>query len=369
MKCRICQENIDQCVTFDAPSITSVSTIINAKLELYYCVECDLMQSLDLHEDFYANDYNISLSSDQHDQIYEIKQDGEIVYRTQKQAEVIIELLDIKKDHMILDYGAAKAFTLKYLCEKVNVNPFVFDVSENYSSYWTWLKKENTATFKIPEQWRGKFDFITCHYVFEHISDIKNALTAIKQSLKEDGVVFISVPNPISNLGDLMVIDHVNHFTHKSIDKMLRENGFESIKLIKDKMKDALIVLACKNKKYKSEQVPSSNIYSLAKNWLDIKTNLIYKCHNYDRVIIFGAGFYGTWSFFALNKNKEVVCFIDNNPHLHESELFGIKVKEISHLASLPIEIPIVVSINPRSADLFISNNLKWLQGRSLIKL
>ena len=63
-------------------------------------------------EAFYSSEYRISLESDDHDQIYEIR-DGQPIYRTTRQAEVFLEQINAPEHARILDYGAAKATTLR----------------------------------------------------------------------------------------------------------------------------------------------------------------------------------------------------------------------------------------------------------------
>lgn len=86
------------------------------------------------------------------------------------------------------------------------------------------------------------FDVVTMTDVFEHIVDPKNILAQIRRVLKEDGILFIKVPNGnysllkfwitkmTNRLKDCDIFDsyeHLIHYTHKTFKKMLKYCGFK----------------------------------------------------------------------------------------------------------------------------------------------
>jgi len=86
------------------------------------------------------------------------------------------------------------------------------------------------------------FDIITMTDVFEHIAEPKKMLFEIGKILKKDGILFIKVPNGKYNLlklrlakaaGELSNYDifdsyeHLTHYTHRTLKKMLQGCGFE----------------------------------------------------------------------------------------------------------------------------------------------
>jgi 2-polyprenyl-3-methyl-5-hydroxy-6-metoxy-1,4-benzoquinol methylase len=86
------------------------------------------------------------------------------------------------------------------------------------------------------------FDIVTMTDVFEHIADPKKMLEDIKRVLKKDGILFIKVPNGDYNMLKLKLAkmagklkgydifdsyEHVTHFSHKTLKRMLDETGYE----------------------------------------------------------------------------------------------------------------------------------------------
>jgi len=89
------------------------------------------------------------------------------------------------------------------------------------------------------------FDVVTMTDVFEHIPEPKKLLADIKKVIKKDGILFIKVPNGKYNMLKLWLAkaagkvkeydifdsyEHVTHFTHQTLKRMLAECGFKVTK-------------------------------------------------------------------------------------------------------------------------------------------
>ncbi len=90
------------------------------------------------------------------------------------------------------------------------------------------------------------FDVVTMTDVFEHIEEPKKMLGDIKKVLKKDGVLFIKIPNGRYNLLKLGLAkvtgrlkehdifdsyEHLTHFSHNTLKKMLEGCGFKIKKI------------------------------------------------------------------------------------------------------------------------------------------
>jgi len=86
------------------------------------------------------------------------------------------------------------------------------------------------------------FDVVTMTDVFEHIPEPKKMLEDIRKVIKRGGILFIKVPNGRYNLLKLALAkmtgrlkdhdvfdsyEHLTHFSHDMLKKMLRESGFK----------------------------------------------------------------------------------------------------------------------------------------------
>ncbi len=98
--------------------------------------------------------------------------------------------------------------------------------------------KENNLNVTQGEQIEGdNFDVITSFEVIEHLRNPKEYLQMISNSLKDQGLVYITTPNfnGISRyfLGAKYNVinypEHLCYFTRKTLDRLLREQGFKKI--------------------------------------------------------------------------------------------------------------------------------------------
>lgn len=89
------------------------------------------------------------------------------------------------------------------------------------------------------------FDVVTMTDVFEHIPQPSNTLKEVHRILKPDGILFVKVPNGLFNLFKFNLArmtrrlknydifdsyEHVVHYSHKTLRRMLKKHGFKIIK-------------------------------------------------------------------------------------------------------------------------------------------
>jgi SAM-dependent methyltransferase len=83
----------------------------------------------------------------------------------------------------------------------------------------------------------GKFDLVIARQVLEHLVDFENFFECVKLTLKDDGLLFIDVPDfaPGSTTGDVSVLweEHVSYFTEPTLLALLARHGFEPVSVKK----------------------------------------------------------------------------------------------------------------------------------------
>ena len=76
------------------------------------------------------------------------------------------------------------------------------------------------------EETPGQFDMISLMHVLEHIRHPLELLTTVTGKLKPGGVVFIEVPDAEQNPFDLLIVDHVSHFTRTTLTDLFEAAGY-----------------------------------------------------------------------------------------------------------------------------------------------
>lgn len=364
-RCRVCAAALGAPdYTAPAPAMTSLSTWLDVPTEVHVCRACGHVQSPDLPDvqAFYDHDYRISLQSDDHDQLYEMGPSGPI-FRTAHQA-ALLTALDVPQGARILDFGAAKATTTRRLVDqRPDLQPHVFDVSEDYRDHWAvWVPPEAQATYRLPADWTGRFDLITAHFVLEHVAMPVPVLTDLARCLAPDGRLFFTVPDPIGNPGDLLVADHLNHFVRSSIQTALASAGLRALSVRQDLFRGAHVVLAEADPATLSV-APVDDVQAtldLLDDWRRLLSGLATvmerSATTSARIAIYGAGFYG--ALFRPLVGPGLCCFLDRNPHLQGATLDGLPI--LPPEACPPVDF-VIAALNPARARTILPPVAHWL--------
>ena len=375
INCNICNSKLDEAIysSEGKVSITSLCELVPQNTFVYLCNDCTHVYTPPLPdvEEYYAKEYDILIETEEEDQIVSFP-DGRKEYRFDLQVKTFVSKLDINKPVKVLDYGCAKSTTLKKLSE-INkyIEPHVYDVSEQYISFWSkFVNEENMATYNLKESWHNSMDIVTSFFSLEHVSEPVSMMKSIYRLLKSDGFFYCIVPNMLDNIADFIVADHVNHFTEYSMSLLMESTGFEIIEIDCNSHYGAMIVVAKKKngKVQTSRHEPTtmnqnlkSRIKEIAEYWAKISNRISEferKYANSKSSAIYGSGFYGALIAATLKNLSNVEYFVDQNIHKQGNNMLG---KKIIGPSELPSSIELVyVGLNPAISKESISAIAEW---------
>jgi SAM-dependent methyltransferase len=90
----------------------------------------------------------------------------------------------------------------------------------------------------------GQFDFISMIHALEHFLDPFETLVALRKNIAPGGMIYIQIPNVQENPFDLLIADHVSHFSAGSLRAILVRAGYDVVSLATDWVKKELSVIA-----------------------------------------------------------------------------------------------------------------------------
>lgn len=339
-------------------SITSLSKVYQGSTVVYHDEEIGHLQTREIEDiqTYYDEQYKFFDQSDEEDIIY-MMVDGKKVYRQQHQVDTLIDKISFDSPKFVLDYGCAKGTVMKRLAEqKDSVTPFLFDVSDMYSHLWDqFVPKDHYASYKVKDEWTGKFDLITSFFAFEHVSNPLLELRNIKQLLRKDGLVYLIVPNVFANTGDFIVADHVHHFSEASLSFLFAQVGIEVLEIDSTSHFAAFIVVGKNTAErelpfhypVKSLDEINTQIRKIAEFWEQVRDRIRdFEVRNRGKEsAIYGAGVYGNFIFSCLENEQHCFGFLDQNSLLIGSQTME---KPIVHPDELPPSIEVLyVGLNP----------------------
>lgn len=357
-------------------SITTMNKVIPGRTRVYFCDGCGHLQTTELPNlrEYYAVEYAINAASEDDDQLYKII-GGRSVFRAEHQAAVLAAKVDFFPDCRVLDYGCAKAPTLRKLMEiHPDIEPYLFDVTDRYLPFWErYPKKPHWAVDELNKAWDGTLDVVLSFYALEHVADLSAALGNVKRLLKPGGLFYFIVPNVYQNTADFIVADHINHFSKSSLQRMLRRGGFTDVEVDAETHDSAFVVMA----RLGAEQdindglsAASGNDKAAAMSMAQYWRSVLDRIRAFEeqlqagaKAAVYGAGFYGSFVGSSLRDMERVRCFVDQNPHLQNTTLLG---RPVIAPDDLPSDVRhILVGLNPRTARDSIAAVEAW-RSRSL---
>ena len=371
--CNICKNDFGQPL-FVSPSdisITSLCEIIPKSTKVYLCDYCGHLQTIELDDinDYYDKEYKILIDSEEEDQLYKLV-NGVELFRFDHQVNILLEKANLPINAAVLDYGCAKATSLKKLLDRRNdIVGYVYDVSDMYVSFWNkFIPLQNQGLYSVPDEWQCKFDLVTSYFVLEHVAQPRTILRDVHSLLRDNGRFHFVVPNVITNIADFVVADHINHFTKSSLTELLKSSEFTDFEIDDTSHDGAFVVTASKS--ITGESSPQKKcthfahlpkIHEIAEYWKAIARQIVdFERQNQSvtSVAIYGAGFYGTYISTCLSEFSKVECFIDSNPHLQGKKFLNKPI--IPPTADLSrIEI-MYVGLNPENARGVIESISEW---------
>lgn len=365
--CNVCGTSLGQPIyrSGGGVSLTTINTLLDGETEVFFCTGCGHVQTSELPDlaRFYAEDYEINIEDDEDDQLYAVI-DGKEVYRSQHQAAVLAEKLDLSGGTRVLDYGCAKAATLRQLKQRVpDIESHLFDVTDKYTGFWErFPEPKQFAAFTPDPAWQGRMDVVLSFYALEHIPDLAGILANIHGLLRPGGQFYFLVPNMYANVADFIVADHVNHFSRSSLTVMLRRAGFERIE-IDDTAHAAAFVVTARAGQADADytQAPDDGLRDAAGKMAEIWTDMGRRIRAFEAGLdpdlprfIYGAGVYGNFILSRLTHPDRVAGFLDRNRHLAGRVINGVTVRHPDAVADR--DAAVLVGLNPAHARASIAD-------------
>ena len=354
MICNVCKNRVDKILNLtQSQQVTSLGRLVSGQAAVYrcdFCSHCQTESTINLAE-YYANDYKTLMHTMEEDDIYKIVND-QVIWRAEHMARTFIEKIDklltpssCNNTMSFLDFGTGKGLFPKMVVKfNHSLEPYLFDISEDYTPSWDlFCNSSHYSCFTVPVNWHHSFDIISSMFSLEHVMNPLTELQTISNLLKPGGILYITVPNMYSeNIFDMVVVDHVQHYSPYSISALLEQVDLILIDADHDAHDQASIYVAQKRSNAKTKDFNNSDMMSYLEKQEGISLyfgDMVDKISKFAEsaqggsIVVVGAGVIGTFVKSILDGRFRIDLFVDSNIHKQFKGWLSIPVISPSALA------------------------------------
>lgn len=224
--CKVCSSN-------HYKKIGEIKNIWKEYKDVYQCDECSLY-FIDSPTDeeinsLYKNEYHNNIKN----KLFETAKSKMRYARSLSQFNFIKQTIDLKNKD-ICEIGAFDGLLLS-LFKKNNNNVFGYELNDDARVY---AKKKYDIDLKENFlESKSKYDIIILSHVIEHFREPKEILIKIKSMLKENGFIYIEVPNsPMPNECSYnMIMRYLNteHIVNFNMDNLIKFAESADLKIVR----------------------------------------------------------------------------------------------------------------------------------------
>ena len=205
--------------------------------------------------------------------------------------EFLDEFIENKIDYNILEIGSNRGDLLYLLKEKFPKINILGCEPTGFKN----LKVLTIQSFFNAKLFSMKFDLIVLRYTLEHIKYPKSFLKEVAKVLKDDGKLYIEVPNLLNSLDEKIedfTPDHVNYFYLKTLISTVSD-----LKLEKFYDSPFLYAIFSKNGDFEYKEKDIVDIENKFQGFQKSIDDIANKLDKYKRVIFYGVGNYYLWVY------------------------------------------------------------------------
>lgn len=197
----------------------------------------------------------------------------------------------------------------------------------------------------------GHFGFISMIHSLEHFANPFDTLCELRRKISDDGVMFIEVCNVDENPFDLVVADHLTHFSPLSLARLLERAGFRVIEIATDWIKKEISLLAAPGVTVRMSNSTKENAVFervLADiGWLEFLLTEAHRTAAGSHLFgVFGTSIAATW--LATDLAEKIDFFVDEDTNRIGKTYMG---KKVLSPAQVPVASTVFLALAPILAE------------------
>ena len=260
--CPICLNN-NVIISIDIPFFRHLDfTTVSNNCKLLKCTHCQIISNPDAQNTELSTFEGVEYAdSHQTQQAMDVDGYTEPVTRSFLQARILSEQILNNENMRILDIGCFDGSLLVELDKIItNADLWGFDINPHLESFFP--EKDNFHFISTDlENLEEPFDLITLSHSILYIPNLNVLMASISRLLKEDGTLFIQIPDICTNPFYSLMGDQSFIFTETSLKNVLGTFGYK-VELVKnDYFPRELLISAGKNELGSLDSYEESNLF------------------------------------------------------------------------------------------------------------
>lgn len=306
----------------DLPRVTSDSKPFSKGGNLFVCSNCGLVQKIPDTDWFNEINY-IYLNYDMYHQSASVDQTvfDTVTNLPRGRSEVLaINLIKsgyLPKKGCLLDVGAGSGAMLSAFGKVSNQwQLYGYDLDKRREESLATIPGFEKLFTENMENINQQFDLLTLIHSLEHFPNPIETLEILKKNIVSDGKIFIQVNNVEKMPFDLVVADHLCHFSPSSLSYLVNSAGY-FIEYINTEWVNKEISMLISNRKDNIEIFTNNSEISVKRTnddiaWLSAMLGEAKKYSTSGNFGIFGTSIAATW--IASELGDKINFFVDEDP-------------------------------------------------------
>lgn len=193
----------------------------------------------------------------------------------------------------------------------------------------------------------GTYDLVSMVHALEHFTEPHLTLTRLRRNVAPNGYLFIEIPNLAANPFDLLIADHVSHFTPATLARIVERAGFGVVSIATDWVKKEMSLLARPTPPSIAIAEPDRVSGERHVEWL-AETLALAKRSSQSRPFgLFGTSIASTWLSDEIGES--IGFYVDDDTARQDR---GFRGKPVYARAQVPDNATVFAALSPEIAEL-----------------
>ncbi|TMQ21360.1 MAG: class I SAM-dependent methyltransferase [Candidatus Rokuibacteriota bacterium] len=366
-------------------TLTSESKLRRGRLKIHLCANCAHVMSdeggFDDVAGYYGAEYDSLLDSPEADDLYDLDANLQPVYRSQIQLQNLVRLANLPAKGRLLDFGCGKgAFLSRFQRQYPGWELHGCDVSERYRPFVEPLTGPGRFAVTSLEQAEAPgsgFDLVTLFFVAEHLVEPAGTLARIAALLGPTGLLYLTVPNVMTNTIDAFLADHLSHFSALSLAALVHRAGLRPLVVSEHHQLGQITLMAAPDPSTAARpparlggdlvDACAAAIRTAVARWVEcgarLEAFLRRRPRGHGALAVYGAGVFGSYLTLAAGPAREAIaCYLDQSPFKAGKAHLG---RPVVHPREIPADVSdVLVGLNPgRAHDILAQAGLLHRAG------